>query len=374
MCAAIRPKRPIDTLEILPDTCALNHLIDSLVRTDAYLSMKSPAYSTDSLSSARIRITNKLRNRGYYFFRPEFIEYLADSLIRPEHITMRMMLASNAPAFALKPFKTGKVTVYLNRYQGGGTPDTIEMKRATLIRMQPSRFRSNLVNENVTFRPGRTFSVRDMNRTQSNLSRLGIFNAINIEARPDTLAPRGERLLDIDMIRKLSHANTAVNAAGSSMHTHFFVETDFIFSKLSHISQNRNPASGSVMKNIQRCFHGHWICIIAVIYDQKLLCVNHLKSSADSFQTFDSALDLFHGKMIDSAHCRSRKSIIYHMYSRHGNQNRKALVSQMDPAGNSLETFALDLVCIYIAVSLQTKEHRTDTLIFLYRGQFNICL
>lgn len=213
------PAYPIDTLEILPDTCALNHLIDSLVRTDAYLSMKSPAYSTDSLSSARIRITNKLRNRGYYFFRPEFIEYLADSLIRPEHISMRMMLASNAPAFALKPFKTGKVTVYLNRYQGGGTPDTIEMKRATLIRMQPSRFRSNLVNENVTFRPGRTFSVRDMNRTQSNLSRLGIFNAINIEARPDTLAPRGERLLDVDVYCTFDsplEASIEVNASSKS--------------------------------------------------------------------------------------------------------------------------------------------------------------
>ena len=187
---------PIDTITLLPDTSALAHLIDSLAVRDSYLSQRAPQYSTDSLRDARIRITNRLRNRGYYFFQPDFIEYLADSIQRRGHIAMRMVLAANTPRFALRPYRTGKVYVTLDRSQGGGTPDTIEMKRATLIQMKPSRFRSKLIDETVVFRPGRLFSVRDMNRTQSNLSRLGIFNSIDINVSPDTINP-GERLLDV---------------------------------------------------------------------------------------------------------------------------------------------------------------------------------
>ena len=121
---------PIDTVMLLPDTTRLGRLVDSLARTDTYLTARSPRYSTDSLSTARTRITNQLRNRGYYFFRPEFIEYLADSVARPGHIALKMMLASNIPTFAISPYTTGSVTIHVDRNQGGGDPDTIALPRA----------------------------------------------------------------------------------------------------------------------------------------------------------------------------------------------------------------------------------------------------
>ncbi|MDE6158312.1 MAG: hypothetical protein K2F78_09255, partial [Muribaculaceae bacterium] len=103
---------PIDTVYLLADTTRLSRLIDSLARTDPYISAPDRRYSTDSLSTARTRITNTLRNKGYYFFRPEFIEYLADSIERPHHIALKMALASNVPKFALEPYSTGSVTIH----------------------------------------------------------------------------------------------------------------------------------------------------------------------------------------------------------------------------------------------------------------------
>lgn len=188
------PGYPIDTVMLMPDTTRLGHLIDSLAQRDTYLTMKSPRYSTDSLSIARTRITNKLRNRGYYFFRPDFIEYLADSVARPGHIQLKMMLASNIPNFAKEAYTTGTVTIHVERNQGGGRPDTISLPRATLIQMMPSRLRHSSIAECISFRPGRTFSVRNMDRTQTNLARLGIFNNINIEAVPDTADMAAHRL------------------------------------------------------------------------------------------------------------------------------------------------------------------------------------
>ena len=188
---------PIKFVDFLPDTTALNHMIDSLARADSYLN-STMRYSTDSLSVARTRITNSLRNRGYYFFRPEYIEYLADSIGHPRHVLMKMVLASNTPKMATRRYRTGKVTVVANRYRGEGTADTIETPRATLVQMMPSRLRHKLIPECVTFRPGRTFSVRDMNRTQTNLSRLGIFNSIDIIALPDTVSG-GNDMLNVNI-------------------------------------------------------------------------------------------------------------------------------------------------------------------------------
>ena len=213
------PEYPVDTIMLLPEKTAIGRMIDSIASADSYLGQRNPRYSTDSLSMARTRITNALRNRGYYFFRPEFIEYLADSVENPGSIALKMVLGSNVPSFALEPYRTGKVTVLVARNQGGGTPDTIALPRATLIQMQPSRLRHSTIAQALAFRPGRTCSVRTMDRTQSQLARLGIFNAINIEVVPDTLAPAGERILDVNVYATFDtplETSLEVNASSKS--------------------------------------------------------------------------------------------------------------------------------------------------------------
>lgn len=183
----------LDSIQLLPDTSFLYHKIDSIARRIPYFT-PGERYSVDSLSAARVKIANELRNRGFYFFQPEYIEYLADSTITKERIALRLTVARNTPPFALERFTTGDVTVVVNRNTGGGTPDTIRQPNLTLVKMRPIKLRTAMIPECVTFRPGRTFSVREMNRTQTYLSRLGIFNSIQIGAYPDTTAMDKRRL------------------------------------------------------------------------------------------------------------------------------------------------------------------------------------
>lgn len=179
---------PIDSIILLPDTCQLYHKIDSIARRTTYLQVGN-RYCTDSLSAVRVRIANVLRNRGYYFFRPDYIEYLADSTITPGAIALKMIINPVTPASALRTYRTGKITARINRNHGGGEPDTVVTERVTVVQMMPSKLRRGLIPSCITFRPGRTFSVRDMNRTQTYLSRLGIFSGIEIAAVPDSLSP-----------------------------------------------------------------------------------------------------------------------------------------------------------------------------------------
>lgn len=206
----------IDSITLLPDTCRLFHLIDSVALKSTYFKTGN-RYCTDSLSTLRIEIANAVRNRGYYFFKPDFIEYLADSTITPQRIAMRLTVGSNVPHFALRKYVTGKITTTVYRNAGDGYPDTINTRRGELIVMQPARLRKNLIPACITFRTGRTFSVRDMNRTQTYLSRLGIFNGIDIAVFPDTTAK--VPTLDVDIACTFDtplEASLEVNATSKS--------------------------------------------------------------------------------------------------------------------------------------------------------------
>ncbi len=176
----------IDSVRLLPDTCHLYHLIDSMVMRSSYLKRGS-RYCTDSLSAERVRIANDVRNRGYYFFKPDYVEYLADSTLAPQSITLQLAIAGNIRPEFLRRYTTGSITTRIHRNQGGGTPDTIMTRRGMVVQMKPSKLREGLIPECITFRTGKTFSVRDMNRTQTYLSRLGIFNGIEITAIPDSV-------------------------------------------------------------------------------------------------------------------------------------------------------------------------------------------
>ncbi|MBO5053142.1 MAG: BamA/TamA family outer membrane protein [Muribaculaceae bacterium] len=181
------PSYTLRSIEFPHDSTRLGHMIDSIAQRQKYLTPGS-RYCVDSLAAVRVNVTNSLRNKGYYYFRPEYLEYLADTVSNPGEVNIRMETASNIPHDLIVPYTTGKVTVIVRRNGRGGTPDTIQLPRATLIQMQPSRLRHSVITENVTLRPGKIFSVRDMDRTQNRLSRLGIFNSISIEPIPDTLS------------------------------------------------------------------------------------------------------------------------------------------------------------------------------------------
>lgn len=164
--------------------------IDSLAARNEYL-RKGERFCVDSLESVRTHIVNRMRNRGYYYMRPEYIEFLADSLINPHHVAIKLNMASNIPRMALRQYRTGEVTTIVMRRstRNPGTPDTIDTKRGPVIVMRPSHLRKNLIPSCITFRKGRFFSVADMDRTQTRLARLGIFSDIELQPIPaDTSA------------------------------------------------------------------------------------------------------------------------------------------------------------------------------------------
>lgn len=212
----------------------VSNFIDSLARRSPYL-VKGERFCVDSLSAERIRITNRLRNRGYYYFRPEYIEFLADSTITRHRIALKLTLASNTPETALERWSTGNIYTTLLRQdtKHPGTPDTIDTDRGQLIVMRPARLRKNLIPSCITFRKGKIFSVRDMDRTQTRLSRLGIFGGIQVQPVPADTTP-GHRTLDVYITCQYDRPMEATVEVNATSKSNSYIGPGVIFGLTNH--------------------------------------------------------------------------------------------------------------------------------------------
>ena len=164
-------------------TTPLEHSIDSLARLEGHLRVGA-RYCTDSLSEVRVNITNALRNKGYYYFRPEYIEFLADSTQEARTIALKLNLVDDIPEKATHIYYVGNIEATVRNYFGFGRPDTTTWRNCTVIKYNPIKLRDRLVPSCIAMFKGRKFTVKGLETTQENLSRLGIFSTVNIETPP----------------------------------------------------------------------------------------------------------------------------------------------------------------------------------------------
>lgn len=195
----VRAPYTLGDISYINEDTPLSNLIDSVARNNKYFKTGS-RYCLDSLNNVRIDIANQLRNRGYYFFRPEYIEYLADSVTQKGVINMQLIKSANIPNQASIKYLSNDITVRVNDEKLGGTPDTVVEKYCTIIKMQPVHVSDKLINSCIRGRKGRPFRVGNMDLIQMYLARTGIFSNINIQATPrDTVLDNGYGLIDLDV-------------------------------------------------------------------------------------------------------------------------------------------------------------------------------
>lgn len=222
---------PIDSIIYLGKTDnAVTSYIDSLARRNKYLTVGN-TFCADSLEAVRVDFANRLRNRGFYYFRPEYIEFLADSTIHRGEIALKITLANNVPPLALRQWRTGKVYTLLNRRSNlrPGTPDTIATPKGELTIMRPQHVRINTITSAISFRGGKVFSVRDMDRTQTRLSRLGIFSGIEIQPVPaDTSS--ANPLLDVYITCRYDQPMQASFEVNATSKSNSYIGPGLIFS------------------------------------------------------------------------------------------------------------------------------------------------
>ena len=193
----VKPPYVIGNIKYTGSKDPLMQMVDSLARVNHYLQTGS-RYCLDSLSAVRIDITNYVRNHGYYFFRPEYIQYLADSVQDNGIIHMHLIESSDIPNNARMRYRTHDIVATVVNDDARGVPDTIESERCTLIKYEPVYIKDHVIPGCIRARKESLFRVNSIDRTQAALSRLGIFSTVDIQVTPlDSVTPTGEGLLDL---------------------------------------------------------------------------------------------------------------------------------------------------------------------------------
>ena len=126
----MNPPYTIDSIYYVP----MRNRVDSLLPrvSGERLIRKGDNFNVVRLQEERERIADRLRDNGYYYFRPEYMIYQADTTITPGKVSLRIVPKEGMPRNALIPWKLGNVDFYLNGYRNEQPTDSIRYKDLTI--------------------------------------------------------------------------------------------------------------------------------------------------------------------------------------------------------------------------------------------------
>lgn len=177
---------------------------DSLIRKhfDERLIHRNDNFDVTRLNEERERLVTLFKNNGYYFFRSEYITFLADTLMRPGYINLKIIPKSNIPKEAKTKYIIGKTDINLIGYNGEQPDDSICARDFTVHYFgEKPELRYGVLRKRFLYRSGETYSQLRMNYTQEALARLGVFKFNEFQYTPrngsDTLDIKVNSMFDL---------------------------------------------------------------------------------------------------------------------------------------------------------------------------------
>lgn len=168
------------------------------------------------LQAERERVASVLRDNGYFYFRPEHLVYQADTSLVPGKVSLRVVPKSGIPLNAVRPWKLGRVDFYLNGYNNEQPTDSVRYKDLTIYYEGKLRMRPSVLYNRLYFKPGDRYSETAQLRSQTALSRLGVFRYSEFQyvprdttRRQDTLDLRIQSVYDLPLDGELELNMTA---------------------------------------------------------------------------------------------------------------------------------------------------------------------
>ena len=148
------------------------------------------------LDEWRQKITERLRNLGYYAFNKEYITFMADTAADSRAVDLTLNTRDpyrndHMPYYTEhEPFYVRDV-IYVTDYDpvemhdGYSGMDTVVMRDGVKVfRGEEHYLRLDIIDECNHIEPGELYNAEDINRTYRALGRLGVLKQINIDVRP----------------------------------------------------------------------------------------------------------------------------------------------------------------------------------------------
>ena len=155
---------------------------DSIIRATEALSYlhRGKQFSVPDLQSERNRISNEFRKNGFYYYRPDYINYYADSINVPGKIKMLVVPDKQMPAKATRQWRFGNLSVFLRSNtatQGtrrmNAYDDTLHLHHLQFAYQgKKVPIHPRIMLRNIKFRPGMMYNSEIVSSTISELQNM----------------------------------------------------------------------------------------------------------------------------------------------------------------------------------------------------------
>ena len=191
--ASVLPRFYIDSVAFQNDSAGMpvRPVIQALqASTRRTIFKKGDPYRFDNVKLERERIAQALRQRGLYYFTPDYLGILADNDTAAHRTTLTVYVKPDMPDAAGVPYSIRNVFIYPNYNLSTARIDTNQRRsyqsdeRFNIVDSS-RRFNPKLFRDVVTMEPGKRYNSRMQDLTLSRLVNVGTFKFVRNRFEPD---------------------------------------------------------------------------------------------------------------------------------------------------------------------------------------------
>jgi outer membrane protein insertion porin family len=174
----IGPRYTIGNIKYPDDSDVISNRIDTLQGNS--LLKKGDFYDFETIKAERVRIDSRLKNRGFYYFNPDYLIVDLDTAVGNHQVDMFMRLKDEMPDPARHIYRIDSITAYVN---SGVRPDT--NRRDVYVTPEGYRvidsakfLRPSVFSNTLLIKPNSVYKEVDYNSSLSRLVSLGVFQFV----------------------------------------------------------------------------------------------------------------------------------------------------------------------------------------------------
>ncbi|MFV8341874.1 BamA/TamA family outer membrane protein [Flavobacterium sp. XS2P39] len=199
-------------------------LISNAVRNTRRRSLlkKDQGYSLDAIKLERIRIDARLKEKGFFYFNPDYLKVQVDSTVADHQVDLIVKVKDETPKLAETPFKINKIIVYPNYSIASDSLkidyNSIKKYNDFTIIDPENLFKPRVFDRALYFKKEDLYNRTDHNLSLNRLVNLGTFKFVKNQFRAsDTignyldayyyLTPLPKKSIRMEVLAKTNSAN-----------------------------------------------------------------------------------------------------------------------------------------------------------------------
>lgn len=154
-------------------------------------------YDLDVIKAERERIDTRLKEKGYYFFSPDYIKVQVDSTVGKHEVDLVVKVKDETPDNAREVYKINDIIIYQNYSINDDntikTPDSIMKYKDFTIIDTADTFNPRIYDRTLYFQKGDVYNRTDHNLSLNRLVNLGTFKFVKNQFK---VSSKFENMLD----------------------------------------------------------------------------------------------------------------------------------------------------------------------------------